>query len=63
MTDLFSLEGKVAVVTGGAGQLGGEIARGLAARGAEVASFDIEETQESDGVRGFRVDVTDRGAI
>jgi NAD(P)-dependent dehydrogenase (short-subunit alcohol dehydrogenase family) len=63
MTDLFSLEGKLAVVTGGAGQLGGEIARGLAARGAEVASFDIEETGESDGVRGFRVDVTDRGAI
>ena len=47
MTDLFSLEGRVAVVTGGAGQLGGEIARGLAARGAKVAIFDIAEAAEA----------------
>jgi len=33
---LFSLEGKVAVVTGGTGVLGGAIARGLAAAGAKV---------------------------
>jgi NAD(P)-dependent dehydrogenase (short-subunit alcohol dehydrogenase family) len=63
MTDLFSLEGKVAVVTGGAGQLGGEIARGLAASGAEVAIFDIVEAAEADGVSSVVVDVTDRGAI
>ena len=34
---LFSLEGKVAVVTGGTGVLGGAMARGLAAAGAKVA--------------------------
>jgi NAD(P)-dependent dehydrogenase (short-subunit alcohol dehydrogenase family) len=61
--DLFSLEGRVAVVTGGAGQLGGEIARGLAASGAEVAIFDIVEAAEADGVSSVVVDVTDRGAI
>jgi len=35
--DPFSLEGKVAVVTGGYGVLGGSIAAGLAAAGARVA--------------------------
>src|ERR1051325_10311398 len=56
MTDLFSLEGRVAVVTGGAGQLGSEIVRGLEERGARVAVFDIAAER-------FRVDVTDRAAI
>src|SRR3954454_12181742 len=32
----FSLEGKVAIVTGGTGVLGGALARGLAAAGARV---------------------------
>jgi NAD(P)-dependent dehydrogenase (short-subunit alcohol dehydrogenase family) len=54
--DLFSLEGRVAVVTGGAGQLGAEIVRGLEDRGASVAIFDIAAER-------FRVDVTDRAAL
>ena len=62
-TDLFSLDGRIAVVTGGAGQLGGEIARGLAASGAEVAIFDVVKAAEGGGVSSVVVDVTDRGAI
>jgi NAD(P)-dependent dehydrogenase (short-subunit alcohol dehydrogenase family) len=60
---LFDLTGRLAVVTGGAGQLGGEIARGLALRGADVAIFDIAEAPEGDGMRSFLVDVTDRAAV
>ena len=57
---LFSLRDRVAVVTGGMGQLGAEIARGLRERGARVAIFDLE----SDGSAGsYLVDVTDRAAI
>lgn len=37
LEQLFSLRGKVAVVTGGTGVLGGAMARGLAAAGAQVA--------------------------
>ena len=39
---LFDLGGRVAVVTGGMGQLGAEYAAGLAARGMRVAIFDVE---------------------
>jgi NAD(P)-dependent dehydrogenase (short-subunit alcohol dehydrogenase family) len=56
MTDLFSLDGRVAIVTGGAGQVGGEIARGLEQHGARVAVFDLE-------AETYRVDVTDRTAL
>jgi NAD(P)-dependent dehydrogenase (short-subunit alcohol dehydrogenase family) len=63
VTDLFSLDGRVAVVTGGAGQLGGEIARGLAASGAAVSIFDIAEAPDSEGVQSVVVDVTDRAAV
>jgi NAD(P)-dependent dehydrogenase (short-subunit alcohol dehydrogenase family) len=54
--ELFSLRDRVAVVTGGEGQLGGEIVRALEERGARVAVFDLQNDR-------FRVDVTDRAAV
>ena len=57
---LFSLDGRVAVVTGGMGQVGSEIVRGLRAHGARVAVFDLD-AEDGDGL--YHVDVTDREAV
>ena len=64
MTDsLFDLEGRVAVVTGGMGQLGQIYLAGLAERGMHVASFDVAPGEVPDGVRAYEVDVTDRASV
>ena len=64
MTDaLFDLEGRVAVVTGGMGQLGQVYVNGLTARGMRVAVLDVADGAVPDGARAFDVDVTDRGAV
>jgi NAD(P)-dependent dehydrogenase (short-subunit alcohol dehydrogenase family) len=62
---LFDLSGRVAVVTGGLGQLGAEYVAALSERGMRVAVFDLAaEAETAEGsVRAFRVDVTSRGAI
>ncbi|WP_039834867.1 SDR family NAD(P)-dependent oxidoreductase, partial [Paenibacillus sonchi] len=41
MNNLFDLSGKVAVVTGAAGGIGAELAKALAAQGADVALLDL----------------------
>jgi NAD(P)-dependent dehydrogenase (short-subunit alcohol dehydrogenase family) len=41
MHDIFSLEGKVAVIIGGGGVLAGEMAHGLAASGASILVVDV----------------------
>ncbi len=48
MDTLFDVQGKNVVITGGAGVLGGAMARALAARGAKVcvADFDEKRAQE-----------------
>jgi NAD(P)-dependent dehydrogenase (short-subunit alcohol dehydrogenase family) len=60
---LFDLAGRVAVVTGGMGQLGRVYAEGLAERGMKVAVFDIEDGEAPRGARAYAVDVTEREAL
>ena len=60
---LFDLAGRVAVVTGGMGQLGRVCVAGLAERGMRVAILDIVTGEVPDGVRAYGVDITDRGAV
>lgn len=73
MNDSFSLHGRVAVVTGGCGVLGGCLADGLAAAGAEIAVLDrrveaaaakAAEIQAAGGVAvPFTADVLDRTSL
>ena len=48
--DIFGLNGKAAVVTGGGGALGGAMALALAERGAAVALLDVREAAAADAV-------------
>ena len=68
----FSLDGKVAIVTGGAGGCGEEYGRGLSAAGAAVVLADLDgdraevhaqelREQDRDAI-GVRVDITDPDA-
>jgi NAD(P)-dependent dehydrogenase (short-subunit alcohol dehydrogenase family) len=73
LTDLFSLEGQVAIVTGGTGVLGGVMARGLARAGAKVGVLGRRHEQaerivaeiEADGGAALALpaDVLDRGQL
>ena len=74
MTDMFRLDGKVAVVIGGAGGIGELIAAGLAERGARVgiASRNMQkldavaqriQSEAESEVAAFQVDVTDEQSV
>ncbi|MEC5343544.1 glucose 1-dehydrogenase [Brenneria populi] len=69
---LFSLEGKVAVVTGGAGSLGAGVARGLANFGAKVVitgrtasslAESAEQVKQAGDVLAVVADVTDEASV
>ncbi|MDH4344946.1 MAG: SDR family oxidoreductase [Thermoleophilia bacterium] len=71
---LFDLEGRVAVVTGGFGRLGAELAAALHARGMRVAVVDTRDRPRAGvaalgsglaegGIRHHAADVTDRTAV
>jgi NAD(P)-dependent dehydrogenase (short-subunit alcohol dehydrogenase family) len=49
--DIFGLKGKIAVVTGGGGVLGGAMARALVERGAAVALLDVRPEAAADAAR------------
>ena len=51
LEDLFSLEGRVAIVTGATGVLGGEMARGLARAGARVGVLGRREERAKEVAR------------
>ena len=65
--NIFSLEGKIAVITGGAGILGSVIARGLGKAGAKIALCDLVNADkvakqlQSEGIetKGYYLDVMD----
>lgn len=69
--DIFSVEGKVVIVTGGCGQLGRQFTRTLIERGAKVGVFDLDPAKcKSEDLAGNRdalmtvaVDVVSRDSI
>ena len=71
---LFNLEGRVAVITGGMGQLGLICAAGFAERGCRVAIVDMETSPKLTGIsldgwlqngriKLFQADITKRGQL
>ncbi|MGN6866767.1 MAG: SDR family NAD(P)-dependent oxidoreductase [Solirubrobacteraceae bacterium] len=54
---------RVALVTGGAGGIGGAIVRALAADGHQVVSGDIVEDAVAEAALVVRLDVTDSGSV
>src|SRR6266705_1064255 len=56
------LQGKRALVTGGARGIGRATVERLLAEGARVASLDVE-SQAAEGALGLRGDVADEGAV
>jgi NAD(P)-dependent dehydrogenase (short-subunit alcohol dehydrogenase family) len=73
VANLFSLEGRVAVVTGGASGLGAAIAAGLGQAGASIAVVDVDAERAADvcssiadtggAAAAFTADVTDSSAV
>lgn len=73
MSDLFSVKGRVIVVTGGLGQLGTQFSRSLAEAGAKVAIYSRRAISDADleakfpgltdRIRVYVASVTDKAAL
>jgi NAD(P)-dependent dehydrogenase (short-subunit alcohol dehydrogenase family) len=59
----FSLDGKVAVITGGASGIGAAIASAYAAKAAKVVILDLTVPSEPGDVAAFACDVTDPASV
>jgi len=57
------LEGKVAIVTGGAGGVGSAVATLFATEGAKVAVFDVKDQAPEGAVFYRKVDISDEDAV
>jgi len=62
MSGRQEFEGRTALITGGAGDIGGAVARRLQAGGARVASFDLRAA-ELEGVLSLTGDVSNADQI
>ncbi len=63
LAPLLALDGKVALVTGSGGGIGGAASALLVAAGATVYGADLAGRNARDGVRRVPCDVSDRGAV
>jgi NAD(P)-dependent dehydrogenase (short-subunit alcohol dehydrogenase family) len=62
--DLFSLAGRIAVITGGSGKLGQQFAQVMVAYGAKVILLDLlQPPMRQNHVHYFKVDITKRKQI
>ena len=59
----FSLDGKVAVITGGASGIGAAIASAYASKGARVVVLDLTVPSEPGDVAAVACDVTDQASV
>lgn len=74
MKDIFNLNNKIAVITGGCGQLGQEFAYALCSYGAKVALIDLlenpkkkkkglDEFLSSKNAKFFKIDITNKSDL
>jgi len=61
--NLFSLRGKVVIITGGAGMLGLEYARNLSGAGAKVVLFDVRSNARAKKFDHVVVDITKKKEV
>jgi NAD(P)-dependent dehydrogenase (short-subunit alcohol dehydrogenase family) len=61
--DVHALEGRVAVITGAGGGLGGAMIERLASMGAKVVAVDLKAPQNARAALSLACDVTDEAAI